>query len=84
MHSAASRVALRGRASCSFLYPRPRSTRLVAVLDVEVDQVVDDLDVRHAYAGVLGQGLADQIDVLVDTYGDAFSGHHHLSLFGKE
>lgn len=38
----------------SFLYPHPRSTWFVAVLDVEVNQVVDDLYVAHIDASVLG------------------------------
>lgn len=75
MHSAASRVALAGRASCSFLYPCPRSTRLIRVLDVEVNQVVEDLDVAHLDASVLGQGLAYQIHILIHAHSDAFSCH---------
>jgi hypothetical protein len=47
------------------------------MLDVEVNQVVEDLDVRHFDSRVLGQRIAYQINVLVDTYGDAFSCHHH-------
>jgi len=38
----------------SFFYPRPRSTRLIRVFDVEVNQVVEDLDVAHSYTCVIG------------------------------
>jgi hypothetical protein len=46
------------------------------MLDVEVNQVVEDLDVRHLDARVLGQSLTYQINVLIDVYCDSFSSHN--------
>ena len=49
------------------------------MFDVEVNQVVEDLDVRHFDARVLGQRIAYQIHILTHVNGDALSCHHHLS-----
>ena len=49
------------------------------MLDVEVNQVVEDLDVRHFDARILGQCLPYQVNVLTHVHGDALSCHRHLS-----
>ena len=46
------------------------------MLDVEVNQVVEDLDVRHFDTRVLSQCLTNQINVLTHVHGDAFGCHY--------
>ena len=58
MHSVALRVALMGRATL-FFQLRPAGSGFVAMLNVEVNQVIQNLDVRHSYARVLCQRIAD-------------------------
>jgi hypothetical protein len=54
------------------------------VLYVEVDQVIENLDVAHAYPRVGHQTLPDQVNVLAHIYGNALCAHVSLSSVGVE
>ena len=49
------------------------------MLDVKVNQVIEDLDVRHFDTRVLSQCLPYQVNILTHIHGDAFSCHDRLS-----
>jgi hypothetical protein len=54
------------------------------VLYVEVDQVIENLDIAHAYPGVGHQTLSDQVNILAHIYGNALRTHVSLSSVGVE
>jgi hypothetical protein len=49
-----------------------------------MDQVIENLDVAHAYPGVGHQTFSDQVNVLAHIYGNAFCAHVSLSSVGVE
>jgi hypothetical protein len=49
-----------------------------------MDQVIENLDVAHAYPGVSHQTLSDQVNILAYIYGNALCAHVSLLSVGVE